>query len=76
MILISLPFQILSLKQGLIARIVLYFSYSFIIIIPEYLESLEQKKKFLLEILYFSLLTIFFVMEVTNNSMYVPYNVF
>lgn len=40
MLLLALPFQILSTTQGLVARIVLYFTYSFIILIPNNLEVL------------------------------------
>lgn len=76
MLLIAFPFQILSLTQGLLARIVLYFSYSFIILIPNYLESLDERRTFLLKIAYYTLLIVFFVLEVNRNSMYVPYSVF
>lgn len=77
MILISLPFQILATYQGLLARIVLYFTYSLIILIPNVLHSIKDAKiKKYLVIIFYILLSIFFIREILTNSMYVPYQMF
>ena len=74
MLLFSLPFQILSITQGLIARITLYFNYSLILLIPGYFETLKGNSNKYFKVAYYFSLTLFFVYQVYSNSMYVPYS--
>lgn len=76
MLLLALPFQILSTTQGLVARIVLYFTYSFIILVPNNLEVLDSKyRKFIYPMFYISLF-LFYVYQIFTNSVYVGYTFF
>ncbi|MGM9876375.1 MAG: EpsG family protein [Bacilli bacterium] len=76
MLLLALPFQILSTKQGLVARIVLYFTYSFIILIPNNLEIMKIKYRKILYPLFYILLFLFYVYQIFTNSVYVQYTIF
>ena len=74
MLLLSIPFQILSTEQGLVARIVLYFTHSLIILLPNFIEQFNIFHRNKVKCLYYISLALFFIMEVSKNAMYVSYN--
>lgn len=76
MLLLALPFQVLSTTQGLIARIVLYFNYSLIALIPNKLEIFNIKYINKLYILFYISLFAFYIYQILTNSVYVDYNLF
>ncbi len=73
MILLSFPIQILATTQGLLARIVLYFTFSLIILLPNFLEEFFPKYRLTLNIAYYTLLLMFYILEIVTNNMYMPY---
>lgn len=76
MLLLSLPFQILSTTQGLVARIVLYFTYSFIILVPNNIEIMKIKYRKILYSLFYASLFLFYVYQIFTNPIYVQYTIF
>lgn len=76
MLLLSIPFQILATVQGLLARIVMYFTCSLMILIPNAIETKNLKERKFLIICYTIALVIYFLIELSRNSMYVPYSIF
>lgn len=73
MFLLTLPFQVMSTYQGLIARIVLYFLYSIIILIPNVIEMSKVKYRKILYPLFYCFLFIFYIYQIFTNSVYVDY---
>lgn len=74
MLMICIPLQILATTQGLIARLVLYFSHCLIVLIPNALETLKDKKlQKMLYLLYYILLMWFVSCMIIVEPMYVPY---
>lgn len=72
-LLLSIPFQILSTSQGLIARIVFYYSTFLMALIPNVIESYQngERKSMLLCTLIFFL--IFYILQIGTNHVYVDY---
>ena len=76
MLLLALPFQILSTTQGLVARIVLYFTYSLIVLIPNNIEVMDNKYKRILYSLFYISLFLFYTYQIFTDSIYVHYTIF
>lgn len=76
MMLLTLPFQVMATYQGLVARIVLYFMYSFIILVPNSFEVIKIKYQKILYPLFYCLLFLFYLYQIFTNSVYVDYTIF
>ena len=77
MLMIAILIQSLASTQGNIARLTMYYSYSIIFLIPNILETLEDKKqKMLIEIVIYILLFVFFLVNTQIDTLYMPYKTF
>lgn len=77
MLIVAILIQTLASTQGNIARLTMYYSFSVVLLIPNVLDSLKDKKqKIFIEAIVYISLFIFYFISIQNEANYMPYKLF